>query len=828
MANRFPIIIDTSDNKIKELPDGDNLDLTGSDINRVENVTVAGNLSANELQINGQKLKLTDLNITDGTFGQVLVTDGQGNFKFEDAVETDIVDLGNVAENIVPEGDNLYNLGSESQRWHSVFVGPGSLHIGDIIISESQGQLQLSLSEGVPAPLEIAPFIGPRGFTGPQGRRGIQGEEGPAGPEGPIGPVGNVGPRGIQGEIGPTGPAGPTGPRGDTGEQGPQGSQGPQGAQGVQGPVGEAGPIGPQGDVGPQGDIGPQGPQGSQGIQGEVGPQGPVGPEGPTGPQGIQGPQGDTGPQGPQGEQGTGVSIQGSVANAAALDPSYGGVAGDGFITQDDGNLHIWDGAVWNNVGTVRGPQGPQGETGSQGPQGLQGDTGADGPQGPQGTQGIQGPQGDIGPQGPKGDTGDTGPQGDPGPTGPQGATGLQGEQGAQGLQGPKGDKGNPGDVGPQGPQGPQGLQGEEGPTGPQGPQGLTGSTGPQGPAGPEGPIGPEGPTGPQGPQGLQGTKGDTGATGPQGAQGPQGDPGPTGPVGPKGDRGDVGPQGPAGPQGPQGPAGSTPDLSRYLTSETDTLDSVTDRNATTTNPITIGGLAIGVSASTRYAFPSADGSNGQVLGTNGNGQLSFVDGGAGAEAYNQSLNTTNDVIFRSVTTTADSGEPTFTSTTNIVFEADNRTIVNGSPLRLGIFTNTTRNSLLSTAGDIIYNSSSASFQGYNGSSWIDLSGGAGAAAASTSLNDIIEQSTVVSGGNIIQRVSTTSGSSDILVSAGNNISFSNVTSNGFTINSNFIQFGSYTTEERDSLVVNNGSVIYNSSIHKFQGYANEVWVDLN
>ena len=33
MANRFPLIVDPSDgNKIKELPPGDNLDLSGSDL----------------------------------------------------------------------------------------------------------------------------------------------------------------------------------------------------------------------------------------------------------------------------------------------------------------------------------------------------------------------------------------------------------------------------------------------------------------------------------------------------------------------------------------------------------------------------------------------------------------------------------------------------------------------------------------------------------------------------------------------------------------------------------------------------------------------------
>jgi hypothetical protein len=48
------------------------------------------------------------------------------------------------------------------------------------------------------------------------------------------------------------------------------------------------------------------------------------------------------------------------------------------------------------------------------------------------------------------------------------------------------------------------------------------------------------------------------------------------------------------------------------------------------------------------------------------------------------------------------------------------------------------------------------------------------------------------------------------------------ITSNGF------VQFGSYTTAERDAITATNGMVIYNSSTDKFQGYAAATWVDLH
>ena len=62
------------------------------------------------------------------------------------------------------------------------------------------------------------------------------------------------------------------------------------------------------------------------------------------------------------------------------------------------------------------------------------------------------------------------------------------------------------GATGAQGPSGPQGPQGPSGPQGPQGPSGQNGQAGLQGPQGPQGPQGQTGPAGPQGPQGPPGT----------------------------------------------------------------------------------------------------------------------------------------------------------------------------------------------------------------------------------------------------------------------------------------------------------------------------------
>jgi len=70
----------------------------------------------------------------------------------------------------------------------------------------------------------------------------------------------------------------------------------------------------------------------------------------------------------------------------------------------------------------------------------------------------------------------------------------------------------------------------------------------------------------------------------------------------------------------------------------TDTLDDVTGRGATTTNAVTVGGVTIG----TEYSLPTADGTDGQVVVTNGTGTLSFttLDFTGGLE-YKGSFNAT-------------------------------------------------------------------------------------------------------------------------------------------------------------------------------------------
>ena len=69
------------------------------------------------------------------------------------------------------------------------------------------------------------------------------------------------------------------------------------------------------------------------------------------------GPQGPVGPQGPAG---TGVKILGSFDSPSELPPT--GSNGDAYLVQ--GDLYVWAGTEWDNVGTIQGPEGSPGDDG--------------------------------------------------------------------------------------------------------------------------------------------------------------------------------------------------------------------------------------------------------------------------------------------------------------------------------------------------------------------------------------------------------------------------------------------------------------------------------
>lgn len=105
---------------------------------------------------------------------------------------------------------------------------------------------------------------------------------------------------------------------------------------------------------------------------------GPMGPQGETGDTGETGPQGEQGPKGDKGDTGAGLVISGELDDPSELPAE--GFPGEGYLI--DGDLWVWTGSEWEDVGQIQGPEGPPGP---------KGDTGDTGPAGANGTNGTNG-----------------------------------------------------------------------------------------------------------------------------------------------------------------------------------------------------------------------------------------------------------------------------------------------------------------------------------------------------------------------------------------------------------------------------------------------------
>ena len=119
MANRFPLTINTTNSTIEELPAGDNLDLSGSNISNVGAITATGNVSGSYILGNGSQLtgittspsgSNTQVQFNDaGSFGS------SANLTFDKTTNTlsttnltvnNVANLGNVANIEISGGSN--------------------------------------------------------------------------------------------------------------------------------------------------------------------------------------------------------------------------------------------------------------------------------------------------------------------------------------------------------------------------------------------------------------------------------------------------------------------------------------------------------------------------------------------------------------------------------------------------------------------------------------------------------------------------------------------------------------------------------------------------
>jgi len=131
-------------------------DSSGTAVNIGETFKIAGAGSVTTA-VSGDTLTITGTSSSTGDFvfsGNTLSTASSNA-----DMELDPAGTGNLilkSGNFLPATDNTQYLGSVSKRWHTLYVGPGSININGVTISESGGLLQI-----------------PGGFTGTQGLASI-------------------------------------------------------------------------------------------------------------------------------------------------------------------------------------------------------------------------------------------------------------------------------------------------------------------------------------------------------------------------------------------------------------------------------------------------------------------------------------------------------------------------------------------------------------------------------------------------------------------------------------------------------------------------------
>jgi hypothetical protein len=143
--------------------------------------------------------------------------------------------------------------------------------------------------------------------------------------------------------------------------------------------------------------------------------------------------------------------------------------------------------------------------------------------------------------------------------------------------------------------------------------------------------------------------------------------------------------------------------------------------------------------------------------------------------------------------------------------------------------------------GMMRFNTSTSLMEVYNGTSWVNVGGstvtldefdGDDTTTAFSLSQTASVASLIVSINGTVQEATNT------YTVSGTTLTFNEAPATGDKIQvRNFFsgselqpasKFQSYTTSARDALSPSNGDVVYNSTTHKFQGYANGVWVDFH
>ena len=177
MANRFPLVIDTTDgNKLKELPAGDNLDLRQNSITRVQNIDALGTVNAADITVNGNRIVAQNfIDLTDtpedyvdsaNKFVKVNATGDALEFRpFSDIGNIEVDEI-EVAVQIVPETTGIVNIGTDELYFNRVVANEfkGDLIAGDDtrVFDAGTGKISYAAVQG--APTNLSEFTNDIGY----------------------------------------------------------------------------------------------------------------------------------------------------------------------------------------------------------------------------------------------------------------------------------------------------------------------------------------------------------------------------------------------------------------------------------------------------------------------------------------------------------------------------------------------------------------------------------------------------------------------------------------------------------------------------------------
>jgi len=208
--------------------------------------------------------------------------------------------------------------------------------------------------------------------------------------------------------------------------------------------------------------------------------------------------------------------------------------------------------------------------------------------------------------------------------------------------------------------------------------------------------------------------------------------------------------------------------------STTDTLTLVGGTNVTITTD----------SGTDTITINSSGGGGGGGTPGGSDTQVQFNDassfGGDSGLVYNKTTDTLTGVNVAATTITATTitadtmqtsgtGVPTFTSASNIIFDAANAVVLQRTPLRLGSYDQDGINGLTGQAGDMVYDANVGDVVFYNGSTWKSTGGQFSfsiGADDSSMITINSNESIKISGGTRITTASDTEG--NITINAGN------------------------------------------------------------